>query len=308
MSSQDDLFYPVIELPEPTRRARYDRLVGLDAMKARLRKEAILLADPHRLRAWARDHHPGAALAAFDLFADRAPLFVFAGDVGSGKSALAESFGCDLADHLNLPVYLYRLKLATRGSGLVGEMTALIGNAFAHLHEQGRRSRDARRVNCVLILVVDEAGALVQSREAQQMHHEDRVGVDAFLAGVDSFAGANLPVLIVLCTNRVGALDPALMRRTAATFTFTRPGDQQRRAVLAHALQGITSRPDTLDKLVQLTSPNGDRPGYTFSDLTQRLIPAAIVQAFPDEPFATNNYSPLPTELSPIPAFTEGSR
>jgi len=40
------------------------------------------------------------------------------GDVGAGKSALAESFGCDLATHLKLPVSLYRLKLSARGSGL----------------------------------------------------------------------------------------------------------------------------------------------------------------------------------------------
>ncbi len=136
MTSQDDLFHPVIELPEPVRRARYDRLIGLDETKARLRKESALLADPRRLQTWAAEHH-GGDVAALSLFDDRAPLFVFAGDVGSGKSALAESFGCDLADWLDVPVYLYRLKLATRGSGLVGEMTALIGDAFAHLHAEG---------------------------------------------------------------------------------------------------------------------------------------------------------------------------
>jgi len=307
VSSQDDLFHPMIELPEPTRQTRYDRLVGLDAVKRQLRKEAVLLADPERLHTWARHHHPGADLAALQLFADRAPLFVFAGDVGSGKSALAESFGCDLAEQLDLPVYLYRLKLATRGSGLVGEMTALIGDAFSHLHEQDRRARDARGVNSVLVLVVDEADALVQSREAQQMHHEDRAGVDAFLAGVDSLAGAHLPVLVVLCTNRVGALDPALMRRAAATFIFARPSDQQRRTVLTHALHGITVRPDTLDKLVQLTGPSGDRPGYTFSDLTQRLIPAAILQVFPDGPVRDEHLLTLANELAPSPVFTERS-
>ncbi|WP_030616322.1 AAA family ATPase [Streptomyces fulvoviolaceus] len=305
MSSQDDLFHPVIELPEPTRQARYDRLIGLDTVKRQLRKEAVLLADPDRLHAWARQHHPGTDPAALQLFADRAPLFVFSGDVGSGKSALAESFGCDLAEQLDLPVYLYRLKLATRGSGLVGEMTALIGDAFSYVHEQGRRARDPRGVNTVLVLVVDEADALVQSREAQQMHHEDRAGVDAFLAGVDSLAGARLPVLVVLCTNRVGALDPALMRRAAATFTFVRPDDQQRRAVLTRALHGITVRPDTFDKLVQLTGPDTDRPGYTFSDLTQRLVPAAVLQAFPDGPLRDEHLLTVANELAPSPVFAE---
>lgn len=174
---------------------------------------------------WAESFHHGR-VAALDLFTDRAPLFVFAGDVGSGKSALAESFGCDLADQLNLPVFLYRLKLATCGSGLVGEMTSLIGDAFSHLHHQGRQATGPRGINSALVFVVDEADALVQSREAAQMHHEDRAGVDAFLAGIDSLVGTQIPVIVVLCTNRVGALDPAVMRRAAATFTFTRPDEQ----------------------------------------------------------------------------------
>jgi AAA+ superfamily predicted ATPase len=305
VSSQDDLFHPVIELPEVTRQARYDRLVGLDETKERLRKEATLLADPTRLEAWARRHHRTPDLAVLELFTDRAPLFVFAGDVGSGKTALAESFGCDLAERLNLPVFLYRLKLATRGSGLVGEMTTLIGNAFAFLHNEGQRARSSRGVTSVLVLLVDEADALVQSREAQQMHHEDRAGVDAFLAGVDSLAGAHLPVLVVLCTNRVGALDPALMRRAAVTFTFTRPDDQQRRAVLSAALRGLDIRNDTIEKLVELTGPSSGRPGYTFSDLTQRLVPAAVLQAFPDEPVRDEQLLTLAAELAPSPVFTE---
>ncbi|MFF3277316.1 AAA family ATPase [Streptomyces chrestomyceticus] len=307
MTSQDDLFHPVIELPETTRRARYDRLVGLDELKLRLRKEAVLLADPRRLQTWADTFHRGP-VAALDLFADRAPLFVFAGDVGSGKSALAESFGCDLADQLDLPVFLYRLKLATRGSGLVGEMTALIGDAFSHLHVAGRRAAGTRGVNSVLVLVVDEADALVQSREAQQMHHEDRAGVDAFLAGIDSLAGAQIPVLVVLCTNRVGALDPAVMRRTAVTFTFTRPDDQQRHAVLTQALHGTAVRPETVDKLVTMTGPSTGRPGYTFSDLTQRLVPAAVLRAFPDRPVVDEDLLMLAEEIQPSPVFTEEQR
>ncbi len=304
MTSQDDLFHPVIELPEPIRRARYDRLVGLDGMKLRLRKEAALLADPRRLQVWAATHH-GGDVAALTLFADRAPLFVFAGDVGSGKSALAESFGCDLADFLGLPVYLYRLKLATRGSGLVGEMTSLIGDAFAHMHTTGKRLSGPQGVRAVQIFVVDEADALVQSREAQQMHHEDRAGVDAFLAGIDSLVGARLPVIVVLCTNRLGALDPAVMRRAAATFVFTRPGDEQRHAVLTQALDGLSIRPETVRKVVELTGATGDRPGYTFSDLTQRLVPAAVFRAFPDRPVTDEDLLALAEELEPTPAFTE---
>jgi AAA+ superfamily predicted ATPase len=307
MTSQDDLFHPVIELPDHTRRARYDRLVGLDDVKLRLRKEALLLADPTRLQVWAESFHHGR-VAALDLFTDRAPLFVFAGDVGSGKSALAESFGCDLADQLNLPVFLYRLKLATRGSGLVGEMTSLIGDAFSHLHTTGRRATGPRGINSALVFVVDEADALVQSREAQQMHHEDRAGVDAFLAGIDSLVGTKIPVIVVLCTNRVSALDPAVMRRAAATFTFTRPDEQQRRTVLAAALNGTGIHAETLDKLVTITGPGPDRPGYTYSDLTQRLIPAAVLNAFPDRPVTDEDLLALAELTQASPVFTEDGR
>lgn len=304
MTTQDDLFHPVVELPEPVRADRYRRLVGLDETKNRLRKEATLLADPDRLRQWAEKYH-SPEVAAMTLFGDRAPLFVLAGDVGCGKSALAESFGCDLADELDLPVYLYRLKLSTRGSGLVGEMTSLLGEAFAHLHAQGKKAKTARGINAVSVLVVDEADALVQSRAAQQMHHEDRAGVDAFLAGVDSLAGAKVPVLVVLCTNRVGALDPAIMRRAAATFTFNRPDDAQRRAVLDTALRGLDIRPVTIDELAALTGPSGTRPGFTYSDLTQRLIPAAILQAFPDDALTDTTLLGVAAELEPSPVFHE---
>jgi hypothetical protein len=100
MSIVEDLFHPVVDLPEPVRAERYRRLVGVDDIKDRLRREAQLLANPGMLRAWATEHHGTSSLPALALFTDRAPLFVFAGDVGCGKTALAESFGGDLAESL----------------------------------------------------------------------------------------------------------------------------------------------------------------------------------------------------------------
>lgn len=306
MSTQDDLFHPVIELPEPVRAERYARLVGLDDIKDRLRKESALLADPDRLRRWARQHH-GGEVAALTLFADRAPLFVFAGDVGAGKTALAESFGCDLADHLDLPVYLYRLKATTRGSGLVGEMTTLVTDAFDYLQARGKRARTNPGISQVLIMVIDEADALASSRAEQHMHHEDRAGVDALLAGVDGLAAARVPVLVVLCTNRLAALDPAVLRRAAATFTFDRPTAEQRQTVLTRALNGIDVAAGTMTKLVDLTGPDGDRPGFTFSDLTQRLVPTAVLRAFPDRRVHDALLLEVAAELAPTPIFGAGS-
>ena len=246
-----------------------------------------------------------AGLPALALFADRAPLFVFAGDVGCGKSALAESFGCDLSDSLDLPVFLYRLKLTARGSGLVGEMTTLIGDAFAYLLAQGRKARGARGPGSVFVLVADEADALAQSRAAGQMHHEDRAGVDALLAGVDSLAGEAVPVLVVMCTNREQALDPAVLRRAAGIFRFGRPDEPQRHAVLAAALAGTGIDTEAISKLAAVTGPAGDRPGYTYSDLTQRLIPEAMLTAFPDKPLTADILLATAVSTEPTPEFRQ---
>jgi AAA+ superfamily predicted ATPase len=302
VSTVEDLFHPIVELPEPVRAERYRRLVGLDDIKGRLQREAHLLADPRRLQVWANEHH-GGDLPALALFADRPPLFVFAGDVGSGKSALAESFGCEMSDTLDLPVYLYRLKLSARGSGLVGEMTTLIGDAFGHILVEGRKARGTKGPTSALVVVVDEADALAQSRAAEQMHHEDRAGVDALLAGVDSLAGENLPVIVVMCTNRERALDPAVLRRSAGTFHFNRPGDDQRRAVLTAALDGTGIDERTLNELVMLTGPRGTEPGFTYSDLTQRLVSAAIMDAFPDKPLSSDVVLAVASEMSATPEF-----
>jgi AAA+ superfamily predicted ATPase len=304
VSTTDELFHPVIELPEPVRAARYRRLVGVDDFKEQLRREARVLVNPAALTAWAAEHHH-ADLPALSLMADRAPLFVFAGDVGAGKTALAESFGCDLADTLDLPVYLYRLKLSARGSGLVGEMTTLIGDAFTHLLTAGRRAYGRSGPSAVHVLVIDEADALAQSRAAQHMHHEDRAGVDALLAGISSLAGEQVPVLVVMCTNRECALDPAVLRRAAAIFTFTRPGDPERRTVLAAALDGTGIDSRTINSLVDLTGPSGDRPGFTYSDLTQRLVPAAILAAFPSKPLTADILLDVAAGMKPTPEFRE---
>lgn len=310
MTDQASLFHPIITLPDTIRANRYARLVGLDSIKARLRKEAAVLADPGVLARWASKNHAKVKAddSSFTLLQDRAPLLLFAGDVGSGKSALAESFGCDLATHLGVEVDLWRLKLSTRGSGHVGEMTALINSAFDEVTTEAKLGRHyaTGKVTKVTVMVIDEADALVQSREATQMHHEDRAGVDAFLAAIDSLAGSGIPLLIVMCTNRLAALDPAVKRRAAATFNFGRPNDDQRRQVISTAFKNYELADDTVEKLVAATGPQGsDSAGFTYSDLTQRLLPTAILAAYPDDPITADLLISVATDLGPTPAFSD---
>lgn len=299
------LFDDVLELPDSGAARRYAALVGLDEVKDRLAKEARLVLHPSRLAEWSKRHH-GSELPILMHFQSRPPLFVFAGDVGTGKTTLAETFGNSIAREEGIAVKLYRLSLNARGSGTVGEMTQLLAAAFREVHGAAKKASQAKgKPASGLILLIDEADALAQSRELAQMHHEDRAGVNALIRGIDALANDQLPVLIVMCTNRLGALDPAVRRRAAAIFDFDRPTDEQRAAVLSEGLKGAGLTAKQISEITRLTG-RGDRGfGFTYSDLTQRLLPAIVLDAFPDDPITFTRVRELTVQMKPTPPFTE---
>lgn len=133
----NELFDEVIDLPDPTAQRRYASLIGLDDVKAQIHKQARILLKPTLLDTWANEHH-GGPVALADVVRDRPPLFIFGGDVGTGETTLAETFGDQVArtERLAGGVRLMRLSLNARGSGTVGEMTTLITRAFAAVEEQ----------------------------------------------------------------------------------------------------------------------------------------------------------------------------
>jgi len=304
-----DLFEDVVHLPDPRGQVDYERLVGLDEYKARLVKETLLLVDPRLLRDWNEKYHRGE-LAALDYFAARPPLFVLAGDVGTGKTALARSFGNEVAKRARLQVHLYALSLNARGSGAVGEMTRLISGAFRLVRDAVTNSRDRDgRSGRGIILLVDEADALAQSREAAQMHHEDRAGVNALIRGVDEIAAERLPVAIVMCTNRLDAIDPAVRRRAAAVFEFHRPDRAQRLHVIREALRGSGMAERELEILADATGCTPDRHyGFTYSDLTQRLVPSIALDAFPEQPVIGTRAIEIVRGIMPTPPFGDNGR
>ncbi len=300
----DDVFDRRLTFPDPAAQKRLSRLVGIDDARNRLGKLLAVLVNPAGLKRWADRFHPGVSVL-LDIVERRPPLAILAGDVGSGKTELAETIGDSVARQEGIEVTLYPLSLATRGSGRVGEMTKLVSAAFEEVVNAARPlKRSKGTVGGSVILLVDEADALTQSREASQMHHEDRAGVNAFIRGVDRLAEQRLPAAVILCTNRLGAIDPAVQRRAAEIFEFSRPSDQQRRAVLGPVLREADFSEDQIGRIVEATGPQGSRDhGFTYSDLTQRLLPALVLDAYPDSAMTFDRANRVLEGLTPTPPF-----
>ena len=304
MSVSADLFETVLTFPDSEMQARYAALCGLDDVKAHLAKEAETLLRPDLLEKWSKEKH-GTHLPAIDLLRRRPPLIVFAGDVGTGKTELATTFSDPLAREMNLEVELFNLSLRARGSGAVGEMTKLISDAFSQLRTACPKYAPAgKKPGGAAILLIDEADALAQSREMAQMHHEDRAGVNALIRGIDDLANAKLPVLVIMCTNRLSALDPAVRRRAAAVFEFKRPSLPLRKKLFTEQLAGAGLGVDVITELAEKSGETKSRDyGFTFSDITQRLIPAIVLAAYPDEKITRELALRVAASVQPTPPF-----
>lgn len=149
-------------------------------------------------------------------------------------------------------------------------MTQLLSAAFDHtVTEAAKLKGSSGRARGAVILLVDEADALAQSREAAQMHHEDRAGVNAFIRGVGRLGSGRLPAAVIMCTNRLGALDPAVRRRAADILIFERPSEEQRHSVLADPLKQLGFSKEHIDAIVAATGPQNGRK--------QMIIPAESV-------------------------------
>lgn len=305
----DDVFDRRLTFPDLPARQRFARLVGVEEAKLRLTKLLAALIHPEGVKAWANKFHKGAP-ALVDFLERRPPLVILSGDVGTGKTELAETVGDAVARQEDTEVTLYPLSLASRGSGRVGEMTKLISFAFEQtVQAAGQLKRRNGKAAGAVILLVDEADALTQSREEAQMHHEDRAGVNSFIRGVDRLSEQRLPAAVVLCTNRLGAIDPAVQRRAAEIFEFSRPNDAQRRAVLECPLQEVGFSASEIDRIVALTGPAKSTDyGFTFSDLTQRLLPALVLDAYPNQAITFQRAKHLIGGLKPTPPFNGNSR
>ncbi len=299
---QQQFFDYIIQLPSEEFDAQYSSLVGLDDVKSRLVKETEILLNPLLLAEWSVRHYH-KVIPIVKLFENRHALFIFAGDVGTGKTSLAESFGSHFAREKQLRMELYRLSLKSRGEGRGGEMTKSITQAFSEIETYvNQLINPDNTFSTACIVLIDEADALGQSRDDERMEHEAKTAVDALIQGLDSFLLHQLPVITIMCTNRLSSLDPAILRRASNIFTFERPSDIQRKALFDMYLSGTDVQKEDIDRLTQSTGPTHIRPyGYTYSDIIRTILPALVVETYPDKPVTFTVLDEILKRIPPTP-------
>jgi AAA+ superfamily predicted ATPase len=292
------IFDAEIALPDSTLGRRASGLLGFEERYAKVRDQLRLLLSADELERWNRKHHRGS-LALVQLAADQYPLAIFHGDVGTGKTATAESIANRLVEESRIEdCVLFKLSNRVRGSGKVGEMGTLLADAF---HEVSTAAGRARRA----VLIIDEGDSLAASRAQDHSHHEDKVAVNTLIQGIDDLRKLGGRVLVILCTNRLSVLDPALQRRAALVEEFSRPTDQEREELFWMDLAALEPSKAAVGRLVKATGPKGDAPSWTYSDIRTRLYPAALARAFPKRALTIEDLQEAAAGIEASPAMED---
>lgn len=275
--TQKAIFDSETVVPDAELAAREKTLLGFEPRYARVHDQLRLLLNADALGEWSFRHH-GGKLAITERVADQYPLIIFHGDVGTGKTATADCIANRLMTDAGIEdSMVFRLSTRVRGSGMVGEMGTLLAEAFKRVVTAVGKCRRA-------VLIIDEGDSIAASRTQDHSHHEDKVAVNTLIQGIDDLRRFNGRIAVILCTNRLTVLDPALLRRAAIIEKFERPSDTERRQLLEMDLEGLGLKSVQISELVTISGPRDKKPGWTFSDFRTRFYPAAVAKVFPDAP------------------------
>lgn len=287
------------EHPNKESDKQYQQLVGLDEHKASLLTTLELLLKEDKLSKWLTKYHKkGFQLA--DQLVKGTPLVILSGDVGCGKTALAQSIATPLAVQLKeQKITVFETPSNIRGAGMVGEISNRITEAF----EQAKRKLGTDGMG---VLIIDEADDIATSRAQNQAHHEDRAGLNVLIKQIDTLSREKVKLAVILITNRVDALDPAIRRRSALQLNFERPKGEQLKAVMKFIFTGIKYKQRTFDLLIKQLDEVSI--AYSYSDLIQRVAKQAIYKAISEnKPFSLELFKEVLDQIEPSPLIEKAT-
>ncbi|RON58732.1 AAA family ATPase [Pseudomonas frederiksbergensis] len=285
------------DLPDKQLDTLASKLLGFEARYLRVQKKLQLLLQADELEKWSKKHHK-QVLTVVGLLADQYPLAIFHGDVGTGKTANAEAIANRLARDAKIEdAILFKLSNKVRGTGKVGEMGTLISQAFDEI------SKSIGKGNGRAFLIIDEGDSLGASRSQEHSHHEDKVGVNTLIQAIDNLRDHGGRIFAILCTNRLSALDAAVLRRASIVEEFLRPSDAERHELFTKDLSDMDISAGEVTKLVNATAAKDGKPAWTYSDIRTRLYPAAVSLAFPDSPLKVEHFHQAARDIQPSPVM-----
>lgn len=291
---ESDFFDLDLELPNQELTKQADGLIGFDTRYLRVHSHLRMMLSPNDLEKWAANFH-GEHSFLRDIVSQRHPIFVFSGDVGTGKTVTAQCIVNRLSHEMQREGRLLKLSTRVRGQGLHGQMSQLIHSAFEKLEEAAGKKR-------LGFLLIDEADALSSLRSTEQMHQEEKAAVNTLIQKLDDLRRKGGRAVAFLCTNRLDVIDPAVIRRTALHLNFTRPSAEERRQLLKRDLCRLNLSDSQIDDLVQRTGSGENHDiGYTYSDFRLRMFPDAISRVFPNRPLTYEILKQSITDVKPSP-------
>ncbi len=272
-----DTFDTQRELPSRELENIAETLVGFERHYEALKNHLMVVLMSDRVDEWSKKYYE-QIIPLCKVIQQRYPLFLFSGDVGTGKTVTAECAANRLTKEMEREGFLLKLSTRVRGKGLHGEMSQLIQDAFENLTTQAGKRR-------LSFLLIDEADSIASLRSTEQMHQEEKAAVNTLIQKIDEIRQVGGRAVVFLCTNRANVIDQAVVRRAALHIEFSRPNEEECLELLKHDLQGIGLTSKELRELASLTSAGGHYGdnGYTFSDFRLRFLPEAIARAFPNQ-------------------------
>ncbi len=272
-----DTFDTQRELPSSDLKNIAETLVGFERHYEALKNHLTIMLMPDHIDKWSKQYHK-QILPLCEVIRQRYPLFLFSGDVGTGKTVTAECAADRLTREMSKEGFLLKLSTRVRGKGLHGEMSQLIQDAFENLTTQAGKKR-------LSFLLIDEADSIASLRSTEQMHQEEKAAVNTLIQKIDEIRQVGGRAVVFLCTNRSNVIDQAIVRRAALHIEFSRPNKEECIELLTNDLQGVGLTSQELNELASLISGNGQKKenGYSFSDFRLRFLPEALARAFPDQ-------------------------